>query len=44
MHSLVLLYCDYEAMQPCKIEIAVIQFLYYSAGNEAMDNKRSTSG
>lgn len=38
-----LLYCVYEAMQLCKIEIAVILFLYYSARNEGMDNK-STPG
>lgn len=44
MHSLVLFCCDYETMQPCKIEIAVIQVLYYNAGNEAMDHKSSTPG
>lgn len=42
MHSFMLLYCDYETMQPCKVENAVIWFLYFSTGNEAMDNKSNT--
>lgn len=35
------MWCCYEAMQLCKVAIAVIQFLYYNARNAAMDNKGS---